>query len=60
MQEESIKIKEDENRRLKKELDSLKQNKTTDSGLIGSIIISTEGRISVFESEMRELRGRIE
>ena len=58
--EESIKTKEEENRRLKKELDSLKQNQTTDSGLIGSIIISTEGRISAFESEMRELRGRIE
>lgn len=59
--EESIKSKEEENKRLKYELDSLKQSQATDAATnLNMIIANIESRISAFESEMNKLRGRIE
>ena len=53
--EENVMTKE-ENRKLKNELDSLKQNKTTDTAMNESLIASTESRISACENEMTDLR----
>ena len=54
--EENIKIKEEENKKLKSELDTLKQ---TDKKVNENLIASTESRISACEAEVSELRGRI-
>ena len=58
--EENVTTKEEENRKLKSELDSLKQNKTTDTAMNENLIASTESRISACENEMTDLRRRIE
>ena len=44
--EENMKTKEEENKKLKNELDSLKQNKTTDTAVNDSLVASTESQIS--------------
>ena len=58
--EENVTTKEEENRKLKSELHSLKQNKTTDTAVNEGLIASTESRISACENEMTDLRQRIE
>ena len=54
-----MKIKEEENKKLKNELDLLKQNKIIDTVVNEKLIASTESRISACENEMSE-RRRIE
>jgi NADPH-dependent 7-cyano-7-deazaguanine reductase QueF-like protein len=51
----NVKTKEEENKRLKNELDSLKQNKTTDTAVNESLLVSTKSRISACENEMTDL-----
>ena len=60
--EESLKSKEEENERLKYELEHLKliHQKTDNAESNNEILASMENRISAFEAEMSELRGRIE
>ena len=58
--EESMKTKVEENEKLKNELDSLKQNQTTDTAVNAQLITNAESRISACEAEMCKLRGKIE
>ena len=58
--EENIKSKEEENKKLKNELDSLKQSQATDAATNLNIIIANiESQISAFESEMSKLREEL-
>ena len=55
--EDSVKTKEEENKKLKNELRCIKQSQTT---MNESIIMITESRVSGCEAEIDELRGRVE
>ena len=59
--EENMKIMEEENKKLKDELDSLKQNKTTEPDTaMNEKIASTKSRISACVNEMTDLQQRIQ
>ena len=59
--EERMKSKEEENERLKIELENLKLNQTADTATSSNtMIVSMEGQISAFKAEMSELLERIE